>query len=98
MTIFVPARHVVIAAAGGRDPCGDSVIRSHESLLGLIRDYGAACMGERPELLAEIDKTPLRPVRHARAGQGARDIGALEGCRRCDEALAVIKGEMGDKP
>ena len=72
------------------------MIRSHEKLLELIRDYGAACGAEgQQELLAEVDKTLFDLYDTLERVKVLSAIGALEGCRGCDEALAIIKGELG---
>ncbi len=75
------------------------MIRSHEALLGLIRDYGQACADEGqqvPELLAAIDKTLFDLYDTLERVRVVANIGVLNhGCRLCDEALAIIRGELG---
>lgn len=75
-----------------------AVIRSHESLLALIRDYGANCGPvEAVDQLAEIDKTLFDLYDLVERVKIVAAIGAIEGCRFCDEGLAIIHGEMGEK-
>ena len=74
------------------------MIRSHESLLQLIRDYGqirANGFGEAAELLAEIDKTLFDLYDALGRVRVLAAMGALEGCRACDEAAEIIRGELG---
>jgi hypothetical protein len=75
------------------------MIRSHEALLELIRYYGLeGGDGEAAvEILAEIDKTLFDLYDTLERVRVLSAIGALEGCRGCDEALAIIKGELGDR-
>jgi hypothetical protein len=73
------------------------VIRSHESLLELIVKYGAAEIDE-PGLLAEIDKTLFDLYDALGRVRVLAAMGALEGCRACDEAGEIIRGELGSKP
>ena len=88
---------MVIAAAGGGDPLAVvAMIRSHEQLLQLIRDFGGLegkGAVQRPELLAEIDKTLFDLYDAFERVNVLVNIGTLQGCRACDEALAIIKGE-----
>jgi hypothetical protein len=71
------------------------VIRSHASLLKLIRDYGESGAVEQ---LAEIDKTLFDLFDTLTRVKVVANIGALDGCRLCDEALEIIRGELGSDP
>ena len=73
------------------------MIRSHEKLLELITDYGGERgMGEAAvEMLAEIDKTLFDLYDLQERVAVLAGIGALEGCRLCDEALELIRLERG---
>ena len=73
-----------------------AMIRSHEALLKLIREYGKEMTtNERVEILAAIDKTLFDLYDALGRVRVLAAMGALEGCRACDEAAEIIRGELG---
>ena len=72
------------------------MIRSHAELLLLIVEYGHS--GGDVGLLGEVDKSLFDLYDTLERVKVLAAIGALDGCRGCDEALAIIKGELGTEP
>jgi len=68
--------------------------RTHAELLTLIRKYGKnMTTEERVELLAEIDRTLFDLYDALGRILVLGSMGALEGCRACDEVVEIIRSE-----